>query len=262
MNRKVVLLMLVCFAAAMLLTVGCVGCSGKKKAAKPDEDKTKASKPEPKPEPKVELEPKPEPKVELEPKPEPKVELEPKPEPKVEPEPKPEPKVEPEPEVKPEPKVEPEPKPEPKTEVGGKVKTAWADAKVGTMVKYKMMNNMTQTMEVTKVDDENVYVNMTMVMGDKEMPPDEIKMPRFVQPGAAKPTDGPKLEIKDLGTETLDVAGQKITCKVQEIKMKVGEKTITSKTWTSDEVPGGMVKSMSDAMGSMQMMMELIEFKK
>lgn len=160
------------------------------------------------------------------------------------------------PEVKHE--VKPDVKPEAKT--SERQKTTWADAKVGDMVKHKMVNNTTMTKLVTKVDEQFVYIKMTTKMDGKELNSLPQEMPRFVQP-VTTPVAGTKPEIKDLGTETLTIAGKKIKCKITEMKITFGGKTTTYKNWNSDEVLGGMVKSMSDSKGTMQVMQELVEFK-
>ena len=149
-----------------------------------------------------------------------------------------------------------------KPAAGAKQKTAWADAKVGDMVKYKMMNNMTQTQEVTKVDAENVYLKTLIEMPNMKMPARETKMPRFVTPAKGEEPKT-KVETKDLGTKTIKVGGKDLKCKGTETKMQAGGKTTTSRAWMCDQVPGGTVLMESpDAKGKMQATMTLVEFKK
>jgi len=156
------------------------------------------------------------------------------------------------------PHVKPTPKP-----AQGKVLTPWGKAKVGDWVKYKSMQAMTMTMEVVKVEATVVHVKTTVAAGGKAMPGQVQPLPRFAtggQPqGMPRPADA---EFKDLGSETLTIAGKKIKCKVGQVKMKAGGRLITSKVWTSDDVPGGMVRTLSDAMGKMQVMQEVVAFKK
>jgi outer membrane biosynthesis protein TonB len=183
----------------------------------------------------------------------------PVPEPAPIPEPAPEPAPVPEP--VPEPEPEPAPVPEPAPAPAGDQLTPWGKCKEGDWVKMSGMNNMSTTMELVKVGDKTVTVKSTMEMPGMAMPAQEQEYPKYVATGGMGETAA-KMVVEDLGTETLEIAGKKIECKVTQVKMEMGGKTITSKSWMSDEVPGGMVKSMSDAMGEMQVMQEVVDFKK
>lgn len=82
-------------------------------------------------------------------------------------------------------------------------------------------------------------------------------------PGAQPIGDklGTKIETKDLGTETLTISGRKIVCKVKQVTFTRDEKkTSVSKSWTSDQVPGGEVKFQTGA--SSKYVRELVEFKR
>ncbi|HNV70167.1 MAG TPA: hypothetical protein PKO06_10750, partial [Candidatus Ozemobacteraceae bacterium] len=48
------------------------------------------------------------------------------------------------------------------------------------------------------------------------------------------------------GEEEVDVAGAKIKCKTVETNITQGESVITSKIWSSDDVPGTLVKSVNN----------------
>ena len=128
------------------------------------------------------------------------------------------------------------------------------------MVKYKMQNNMTMTQEVTKVTDETVTVKVTTVIPNvPAMPARTQDFPRY-----GKPVPGgeePKPQGKKLPDQTLTVGGKQIKCEVWEVVNDEAGKKMTSRSFTSKEVPGWMVKSESDAMGKMATMMELVEFK-
>ena len=149
----------------------------------------------------------------------------------------------------------------PKPAADARVKTPWYDAKAGDMLKFKGMNDMTQTWEVAAVDDENVTVRMTVTMPNLPGSPMEQKMPRWAPAAAATPAapSDIKAEIKELGTEDITVSGQKLTCKVTQVTTtdKDGKQTV-AKSWTCADVLGGMVKT--EAGG--QVIMELVEIKK
>jgi len=124
-----------------------------------------------------------------------------------------------------------------------------------------MMNNMTQTQKAVKVTPDVVTLEMVMVMNDKAMPANNVDMPRYGEKGQAgkKPAG---VETKKLPNETLTVGGKELLCEVTEVTMKMGDKTITSKSWTCKEVPGWLVRTDSDSSGKMQPVMELVEYTK
>ena len=202
MYSKSLLLLLVCFVAATMLVAGCGD-----DAEKPT-DTTTANKPKPKPATnKPPITPKattPAPKPAAKPPVTPKATT---------------------PEAKPAAKPPVTPKPTtppvtPKPATSAKIKTGWSDAQVGTMVKYKMQNNVTMTQEVIKVTDDTVTVKMTTSM--PAMPTPMVRnhdFPRYGKPGP----DGKPPEPK----------GKKLPDQTE-----------------------------SDMMGTMAIVMELVEFKK
>lgn len=163
------------------------------------------------------------------------------------------------------PKATPEPaKTEaPKTEAAaGEQKSPWAGAKVGDMAKYKGMGGATTVYEVVANNDKETTLKVTMTMGETAMEPTEIKVPVSASGAATGAGEAPKAEMKEVGAETVKVGDKELKCKVMESKTTMGDKTVTTKTWLSDEVPGKMVKTESDMMGNMQVVQELVDFKK
>ncbi|MFW6132742.1 MAG: hypothetical protein ACOC8F_02505 [Planctomycetota bacterium] len=138
--------------------------------------------------------------------------------------------------------------------------TSWGKADVGDSVTYEGVGGMRQTMTVKKIGDDKVHVEMVVETGGTSMPPQVMKVPRWVTPGDVASAGQP--EIEDLGTETLEVDGKEVPCRVRKMTTTVDGKTVTTKTWTSDAVPGGTVKTMSDAMGEMQVMQKVVAFTK
>ena len=164
------------------------------------------------------------------------------------------------PEVKP-PKTPPD---KPKPAAGDKIETGWSNVKVGSMVKFKMQNNITMTQEVTKVTDDTVTVKVTTVI--PAMPAPMVRSqdyPRYATPNpdAKAPKVDPKHKGKKLPDQTLTVGGKSLKCEVWEMVAEAAGKKTTSRSYMSKEVPGWMVKSESDATGSMVASMELVEFK-
>lgn len=147
---------------------------------------------------------------------------------------------------------------------------SWAKHKPGTSIKLKMVSEaagnkteMETVQTLKEVTPEKVVIeNQTTmsVMGQKlEQPamPMEIpaKMPAG-QPGAAEPTKSPDVQTKE-STETVSVSGKSVSAKVLETK----DKTSWSKAWSSNDVPGTVVKMESKTTGDMasSMTMELVE---
>ena len=92
---------------------------------------------------------------------------------------------------------------------------------------------------------------------DREIP---AKLPKLTPPTAP---DAPKPEVKT-GEETLTVAGKSLKCKWTETTSKSAAGVVTAKIWSSDEVPGSMVKMTSTTKGgdvSVTTEMSVVSFK-
>jgi hypothetical protein len=102
---------------------------------------------------------------------------------------------------------------------------------------------------------------MTTVMPAMPKPMERSQdFPRYGKPGPGG--EAPKRTGKKLADQTLTVAGKEIKCEVWETVIEAAGKKITSKSFISKEVPGWMVKTESDVMGTMKTVTELVEFKK
>lgn len=147
----------------------------------------------------------------------------------------------------------------------------WASFKVGAMVKTEMTTaageaktqmEQTQTLKSLTPEKAVVEVKMAMVMaGNKtEMPASSMDVPAKVE--KAKLDQKVDAEVKE-GTEEIDVVGKKMKCKWIETKMKQGDMTVTSKIWTTTEIPGSMAKmeSRMDGQVKSETSMKVVEFK-
>ena len=146
------------------------------------------------------------------------------------------------------------------------VKGPWADAKVGTMTKIKGMGGMFSVSEVIKVDPKSVTVKMTFLGADGKamsgVQPQEMVYQReyIVDPQKTKSTA--EMKRKKVGEKTMTVAGKSLKCTIFETVTELSGKKITTRSYTCQDVPGGVVLVESDAMGKMQVMSELVDFKK
>lgn len=144
--------------------------------------------------------------------------------------------------------------------------TRWVDGVGGDIAVYKVTGwgdvHHSFRVQGGYNSKDFVTVSLKLMSGGKFIwgPEQTIRKPRYVDPN--KPTPWSAREEKDLGIEELVVKGVMLRCKVTRIKMTVGQKTFTKKIWTNERVPGHLVREMSDAMGKMQVMMELVSYKR
>jgi hypothetical protein len=176
------------------------------------------------------------------------------------------PSAEPPAEPEPAPPVpEPEPAPEREPERAARTPTPWGRCQVGDWVRMSGTHDRVITMEVTAVGEETVTVRTTVEMPGLpagSVPAQELEHARFLDADAGSTVGAETTGVgEDVGTETLEIAGRRIECRVTQSVFELGGKTVTSRAWTSDEVPGGLVKTMSDATGSMEVMQEVVDFK-
>jgi hypothetical protein len=152
---------------------------------------------------------------------------------------------------------------------------AWAKCKPGAYAKYKnetdaggqkTVMEMTQKLVEVTADKVVIEVVTSMDMGGQkmDMPAQKIEIPKA---GATTPNAAPNTNAAAGGatasttTEEVTVGGQKVKCTVTTVTSDVGGQKSESKVWTSEEVPGGMVKSETKS-AQMSATMTLVEFKK
>lgn len=148
---------------------------------------------------------------------------------------------------------------------GGNIKAPYHSAKKGQMAKYKTIKDMATKDEVVEVKDRVVLIKSTTYRKGKPISKTLMYYPKYFKKPEKKQDDKKKPEVKttDLPDETIKIGDRKIKCKVKKTEWKQKDgKAITTILWTSDKVPFGTVKMKSDSMGKMQVIRELIEFKK
>lgn len=149
----------------------------------------------------------------------------------------------------------------------------WAQFKPGTWVTYKQASEAAgnkalteSTVKVKEVTAEKVVLETTSKMeaaGQKiDMPAQAQDVPAKI----AKPEVDATQQTKDApkpkeGEDTVTVGGKPIKCKTMEMTFEANGQKGSSKTWTSDDVPGQMVKMEAKSDAS-TMTMELIAFEK
>ena len=153
----------------------------------------------------------------------------------------------------------------------------WSKFKPGTTVTLKtetatkMGGNETKMTSTTtsKLVDINpneatVETTTKMSMNGMDMPANTMP-PQKIPAKVDKPAggaNGQKAEVKE-GTDKVEVGGKSYNTKTTETTTDMNGTKTVSKTWMSDEVPGGLVKMESTSSGAMdsKMTMTLVEVK-
>jgi len=152
------------------------------------------------------------------------------------------------------------------------VKNPWGSFKVGSFVAMKTTmameiagkkNNTTTEMKMTLVDlsaDKATVETEVTAMGQKSKTKAEMPL---TAAATTTPTGTTPAVTPKTGTETITVAGKSLNCKWTEVEMETNGNKVTTKTWTSEEVPGFTVKSVSSTKGTtnMETTTEVVDFK-
>jgi hypothetical protein len=149
---------------------------------------------------------------------------------------------------------------------------SWSKFKPGTTVTMKsdsvmkvqgneMKNASTITTKLLDISPTEATVETTMLANGQESKLPPQKIPAKTEK-AAVPADAPKADMKE-GTDKVEIAGKTYNAKTVETTSDANGMKTTSKTWMSDEVPGGMLKMESNSTGSMESKttMTLVEVK-
>ncbi|MGN6367446.1 MAG: hypothetical protein ACTHN5_04205 [Phycisphaerae bacterium] len=144
--------------------------------------------------------------------------------------------------------------------------TSWAKYKPGTTVTYKQSMEMampmampspqmTITEKLVEVKPEAVVLEVsseTVVMGQTHtMPPRQQQVPAKIDKEKMGVPPNVKGEVKDMkeGKEKVEVNGKSVDATTREMTVVATEPrpmTAHVKVWQAEEVPGGMVKTVSD----------------
>ena len=155
----------------------------------------------------------------------------------------------------------------------------WAKYKVGATATLKtttgsaaFSSESTMTTKLVERTAEKVVIEITVkskVGGmEIEIPPMKQEHLKTIElPKGAKKeafTSGKPEGTTKEGTETLKIGGQEVKTKWYEYEVKANGADVKAKMWTSDEVPGMLVKMESKIGGAVptDSKMELVEFKK
>ena len=154
---------------------------------------------------------------------------------------------------------------------------SWSKFKKGASVTLKSTTDLGKTTVVTVITTTLVEVGedklVLETVATSTINGMEIKVPAMKR-DVPKTVTTPKVDKKDdpkadkpkieEGTETLKVAGVEVKAKWYKATADVMGTKTESKTWTSDDIPGGTVKMVTKIMGAnpATITLEAIEFKK
>jgi hypothetical protein len=131
----------------------------------------------------------------------------------------------------------------------------WAKFKVGAWYRIKVENGsgtdasvMKQTTKLVSRTEEQAVIetSVTIVAGEHEFsqPATRSEIPAKTEKFEVPVEEGenaPKIETKE-GTDELTVGGRKIKCRTTETTTETPDLKMWSKSWYSEEVPGGTVR--------------------
>jgi hypothetical protein len=142
---------------------------------------------------------------------------------------------------------------------------SWAKFKAGTTVTLKTESDMagqksdmetTTTLVEINPDKAVIETKMSMNAGGQQMdmPAQKTDVPaKLDKTPEVKPEDPKdKPEVKESSEEVSIPGGKKVKAKVTETKMTANGMNTVSKVWTSEEVPGGVIKMETTMDGAMK----------
>lgn len=149
----------------------------------------------------------------------------------------------------------------------------WSKFKPGTTAKLKVTSEFggnktaaTVTTKLVEVKGDKLVLEMeseTEVMGKPlKVPAQKRDVAKTIEVKEGQPKPSLKPEgTTDEGTETVKVGGAEVKTKWYKFKTKTPMGEVSGQVWTSEEVPGMVVKMTSKA-DKFESNMELVEFSK
>ncbi len=147
----------------------------------------------------------------------------------------------------------------------GSVRWGWTDATVGWYVRTRMQGGVEMSTEVVEADDDLLLFERRTLMNGQVVSASRAYEARLLPDltGEAQQTSDYDVETVELPDETLSIGGKSVDCKVTKTRIRGGGIDSTSITWMSDDVPGEIVQSKTDAGGGdLQVAIEVVEFRR
>ncbi len=144
-------------------------------------------------------------------------------------------------------------------------KHPWASFKPGSWVKIKSTTNI-ETAGAKNTSVVESKITLLEKTADKVVLQTEVTvMGRTTTTKADFPLKAnsdavpPGVTVLSKGTDTVTLAGKTLACKTLESEINAGGNKIHSKAWTSEQVPGALVKSVTSTKNT-QSTAEVVEF--
>ena len=147
----------------------------------------------------------------------------------------------------------------------------WARFRPGASASYRVVtvqpssrSEMTLTYTLVAVSPKEVVVESVarLAVNGKEvrMPPNRLTNPRFAGGPAAAP--GKPAGLVDEGSEPVEAAGRTLPARWTRVKARTQTAENLVQTWSSDDVPGALVRSLTTVPGAVdRVSLDLIELK-
>jgi hypothetical protein len=127
---------------------------------------------------------------------------------------------------------------------------AWKDCAVGTSVSFSMdmsMSALSMTMNSTgtqtlkSVTADEVVLETATSMGGQQQK-QETRVPAKVKKGTENIPEGMNGKVTPAGNETIEVAGKKYDCELQDFSGEQQGNSFTGRVWKTMLIPGGVAK--------------------
>ncbi len=149
-------------------------------------------------------------------------------------------------------------------EKDGTERWGWTDAKVGWLIRTRqpggieMSQAAIESREKSFLQETKIYSNGAVMTCSRSW---TARLMPKVEP--AKDQDGKEIQyeqkVTDLPDESVTISGKSYHCKVKKVWSKVAGTESTSTSWTCDEIPGWLVKSVMETDQGPQTVYELVE---
>ena len=146
----------------------------------------------------------------------------------------------------------------------------WSKYKPGTSVTYKVISTvngtpttaiLTQTLQSVDAESLKIGTAVKVTMGGQTMdqPPRTVTLPAMVGPAVAAENDPTRTADPNakVSTEQVEVNGKKVQAKLIETTASRNGMNLKIKAWTSDEIPGQLVKLQTTGTGGAQLSSEM-----
>jgi hypothetical protein len=149
-------------------------------------------------------------------------------------------------------------------ETGGTERWGWTDAKKGWFVRIRMANGMEMTEEVKEEREASFLKESRYFQNGQLLSCTLMWTPRLMAKVTGETVQTPEIESKttDLPDETVSIGGVDVRCTVKRHWTRFEGQESTVVSWTSDQVPNTVVKTVTETPEGSVVVYELLEFRR